>query len=61
MLTIPAIIDEQTFQAAQRSLQHHRGIATRNRKHDYLFLGGRLRCGRCGRHMTGACWKPATR
>jgi site-specific DNA recombinase len=52
-LTIPAIIDEGSFQAAQAQLQRNRALATRNRKYDYLFGGGRFRCGRCGRGMTG--------
>jgi site-specific DNA recombinase len=52
-LTIPAILDEGTFQAAQAQLQRNRALAKRNRKHDYLFGGGRFRCGRCGRGMTG--------
>jgi site-specific DNA recombinase len=52
-LTIPAIIDEETFQATQAQLQRNRALATRNRKYDYLFGGGRFRCGRCGRGMTG--------
>jgi site-specific DNA recombinase len=52
-LTIPALIDEETFQAAQAQLQRNRALAKRNRKYDYLFGGGRFRCGRCGRGMTG--------
>jgi hypothetical protein len=52
-LTIPAIIDEDTFQATQEQLQRNRALARRNRKYDYLFGGGRFRCGRCGRGMTG--------
>ena len=53
--TVDPIIDSATFEAAQRALQHHKAIATRNRKHEYLFVGGRLRCGRCGRSMRGFC------
>jgi site-specific DNA recombinase len=56
-LTIPTILDEATFQAAQQQLQRNRALATRNRKHDYLFGGGRFRCGRCGRAMTGFPWR----
>jgi site-specific DNA recombinase len=52
-LTIPTIIDEATFQAVQQQLHRNRVLAVRNRKYDYLFLGGRFRCGRCGRSMTG--------
>jgi site-specific DNA recombinase len=57
-LAIPAIIDAAIFQAARVALTRHKALATRNRKHDYLFVGGRLRCGRCGRGMTGICYKP---
>ena len=52
-MTIPAIIDEASFQAAQQQLHRNRALASRNRKYDYLLLGGRFRCGRCGRSMTG--------
>jgi site-specific DNA recombinase len=52
-LQIPAIIDVETFQAAQQQLQRHKATATRNRKHEYLLVNGRFRCGRCGRSMTG--------
>jgi site-specific DNA recombinase len=51
--TVPSIIDSATFEAAQVALRRHKAIATQNRKHDYLFAGGRLRCGHCGRSMTG--------
>jgi site-specific DNA recombinase len=52
-ILIPLIIDEATFQAAPRQLQRNRALAVRNRKHEYLLVGGRFRCGRCGRAMTG--------
>jgi hypothetical protein len=45
----PAIIDRDTFEAAQRQLERNRALATRNRNHDYLLIGGRFRCGRCAR------------
>jgi site-specific DNA recombinase len=57
-LAIPPIIDAATFQAAKTALTRHKQTATRNRKHDYLFVGARLRCGRCGRGMTGASRRP---
>lgn len=50
---IPAIISEETFRAAQIQLAKNKALAKRNRKYEYLFTGGRLRCGRCGRAMTG--------
>jgi site-specific DNA recombinase len=57
-LAIPPIIDGAAFQAAKAALKRHKDLAKRNRKHDYLFVGGRLRCGRCGRGVTGICYKP---
>jgi hypothetical protein len=60
-LAIPPVIDAETFRAAQAALPHHRAIATRNRKYASLLSGGRLRCGRCGRGMTGICRKPDNR
>lgn len=53
MITIPTLIDEATFQAVQDQLQRNAALGQRRRKYEYLFLGGRLRCGRCGRVMTG--------
>jgi site-specific DNA recombinase len=50
---VPAILDNDTFQAAQAQLQKHQSTATRNRRHEYLLAGGFLRCARCGRMMTG--------
>ncbi len=60
-LAITPILDAETFQAVQAALPRHRAVATRHRKHDYLFGAARLRCGRCGRGMTGICRKPAIR
>lgn len=53
-VAIPAIIDEETFLAAQVQLRRNRERSPRNRKYEYLLVGGRLRCGRCGRTVTGA-------
>ena len=52
-VSIPAIIAADVFQAVQAQLARNKALAQRNRKYDYLFIGGRLRCGRCGRAMTG--------
>jgi site-specific DNA recombinase len=52
-VAIPAIIDDATFQAVQRQLATNRATSRRNRKYDYLLTGGRLRCGQCGRAMSG--------
>jgi hypothetical protein len=52
-VTIPVIIDDATFQAVQRQLSTNKATSRRNRKYDYLLTGGRLRCGQCGRAMSG--------
>jgi site-specific DNA recombinase len=52
-IDIPPIIDPATFEAAQALLVRNRTQATRNRKHAYLFIHGRLRCGQCGCAMIG--------
>jgi site-specific DNA recombinase len=54
-LAVPPIIDADTFEAAQQALRNHQRSASRNRKHEYLLFGGRLRCGRCGRGMSSLC------
>src|SRR5262249_40347369 len=53
-VSVPPIIDTETFEAAQARLARNKIQAKRNRKHDYLFIGGRLRCGQCGCAMHGA-------
>ena len=46
-VSVPAIIDEETFAAAQRRLEQNKQMARRNNKsHDYL-LRGLVSCGRC--------------
>jgi site-specific DNA recombinase len=50
---IPAIIAADDFQAAHAQPARNKALDQRNRKYDYLFIGGRLRCGRCGRAVTG--------
>ena len=49
----PAIISEETFNAAQERLTENRRLATRNKKNEYL-LGGHIYCARCGRAFWGA-------
>jgi len=47
---VPAIIDEVTWQAAQRQLKENKDFAKRNLKKDYL-LNGSVTCAQCGRAM----------
>lgn len=47
---VPAIIDEATWQAAQKQLQENKDFAKRNLRHDYL-LNGLVTCAKCGRAM----------
>jgi site-specific DNA recombinase len=48
---VPAIISEQTFEAAQRQLQRNRELCKRNTKREYL-LTGLLICGKCGLNLS---------
>jgi len=50
---VPPIVPENVFAAVKGQLERNKLLATRNRKHDYLLVGGRLRCGYCGRTMSG--------
>src|SRR5262249_16862283 len=52
-IAVPPIIPAEAFQAVQLQLERNKGTAQRNGKYEYLFTGGRLRCGRCGRAVTG--------
>jgi site-specific DNA recombinase len=52
-IKVPAIIDMETFEAAQARLTRLRQQSRRNRRHEYLFVNGRLRCGQCGRARGG--------
>ncbi|WP_425060953.1 hypothetical protein SCACP_17180 [Sporomusa carbonis] len=47
---VPAIIDEVTWQAAQKQLHENKDFAKRNLKHDYL-LNGLVTCAKCERAM----------
>lgn len=48
---VPALVDRETWEAAQKRKEYNRHFARRNRQHDYL-LSGRIRCS-CGRAMAG--------
>jgi site-specific DNA recombinase len=52
-IAVPPIIDPATFEAAEAQLQRNKRLARRNRKHEYLLVGGRLRCGQCASTMSG--------
>jgi site-specific DNA recombinase len=49
---VPALIDPSTWQAVQALRPQRRNNSPRNRKHEYLLINGRLRCGQCGRSMS---------
>jgi len=53
-IEVPQLIDMETFEAAQTRLTQQRQQSPRNRKHEYLFVNGRLRCGQCNRAMGGS-------
>lgn len=48
---VPAIVDRETWEAAQAQRGENRVNALRNTKHEYL-LGRRVTCGGCGLKMT---------
>lgn len=50
---IPAIIDSQKFEDAQRILAKNKKARARNRGEDEYYLSGKLFCGHCGHLMTG--------
>jgi len=56
-IPVPPIIDEALFQHVQRRLELNKALSRRNRKREYLLNGGRFRCGRCGRVLSGLCAK----
>ena len=53
LLSIPAIIDQETFDAVGERLTMNQQRARRNRKHLYLLSGWTFRCGTCGGSMGG--------
>ena len=52
-VTVPALIDPQTFAKAQEQLERNARLSTRNQKRPYLLGSGRLRCTQCGGGMSG--------
>lgn len=56
LVEVPAIVDNEIFQAAQA--QKERSKRQRGKQHKRLYtLGGMLRCGLCGKHMTNMTQK----
>jgi site-specific DNA recombinase len=49
---VPAIVDLDTWQAAQERMATNKENSRRNRKHEYL-LARRLTCGKCGLKVCG--------
>jgi site-specific DNA recombinase len=49
-IQVPAIVNEETWQAAQRCLQENKNLAKRNLKKEYL-LNGLITCAQCGKAM----------
>ncbi len=50
-VSVPAIVDRATWDAAQKLRIHNKAMSKRNTRYEYL-LRGRIRCG-CGSAMTG--------
>jgi len=55
----PAILSPEMFEAAQKQLELNKKKSYRNRKHEYLLINGRFRCGICGHSMCGTHKKTA--
>ncbi len=51
---VPAIIDRETWDQAQRQLEHNKAYARRNRKPGRYLLATRVTCGDCGYKMFGS-------
>jgi site-specific DNA recombinase len=52
-IAVPQIINPATFEAARARARANIQQSPRNRRHDYLLVGGRLRCRQCGGGMSG--------
>lgn len=50
---VPSLIEPALFEAAQARMARNKVQSTRNRKHDYLLVEGRLRCGQCRLVLSG--------
>ena len=52
-IAVPPLIDHATFEAAPARRVMNTQQSRRHRRHEYLFINGRLRCGQCGAAMIG--------
>jgi site-specific DNA recombinase len=52
VVAVPPLVDRATFRAAQIRLSENKRMSRRKTKHEYL-LRSRVKCGICGRQMTG--------
>jgi site-specific DNA recombinase len=52
-IQVPPILSQEVFEASRQQRERNARFSRRNRKYDYLFIGGMLRCGRCGAGMSG--------
>ena len=52
-IRVPAIVDEATWEAAQRQLEENSRYSMRNNKRHTYLLKGLMRCSRCGGMYTG--------
>ena len=53
-IAVPVIIPQNIFDAVEQKRCRNKALSKRNRQHEYLFLVGRLRCGRCQLSMFGS-------
>jgi len=56
LVSIPAIISEETFEAAQRQLERNANFSSRNTKRQYL-LSGLIVCGKCSHNYSARTMK----
>jgi site-specific DNA recombinase len=52
-VSVPALVDEDTWQQVQERLAENKRFAARNNKRHFYLLRGLLVCGQCGRTLVG--------
>ena len=57
-ISVPVVVDRQTWELAQKRRKLNREMASRNTKNEYL-MGRRLTCGHCGAKVAGhpSAWR----